>query len=184
MVERYEAVVIGTGFGGSINACRLAKRWPGKVLVLERGKRYPLGSFPRKPHEFARNFWNVPEEGRSRPKHMSKETQRGMFDIRNYKHMDVVLCAGLGGGSLIYANVFLEPPDGVFDDRWPATAHKAELMPYYLVAKEVLGVAADPSEQRPAPQDRAHRVVREHRHQGRPRLTTTRPQCLLRKRLR
>ncbi len=140
MSERYEALVIGTGFGGSINACRLAKRWPdGKVLVLERGKRYPLGSFPRTPHDFARNFWNLPGEGRDRPGPMTGDSQRGMFDVRNYGHMDVVMSAGLGGGSLIYANVFLEPPDAVFDSRWPATAHKAELMPYYHVAKEVLG---------------------------------------------
>lgn len=58
MVDRYEAIVIGTGFGGSINACRLSKKWPGQVLVLERGKRYELGGFPREPHAMARNFWN------------------------------------------------------------------------------------------------------------------------------
>ena len=63
-----------------------------------------------------------------------------MFDVRNYKHMDVVIGAGLGGGSLIYANVFLIPPDEVFaDKRWPQSCKKGILMPYYLVAKEVLG---------------------------------------------
>jgi cholesterol oxidase len=142
MAERYEAVVIGSGFGGGISACRLSKRWPGKVMVLERGKRYPMGSFPRSPHDFARNFWNVPEmkeEQRARPKEMQRAESHGLFDIRNFHRMDVVLSAGLGGGSLIYANVFMEPPDQVFDERWPANTRKAALAPYYSVAKEVLG---------------------------------------------
>jgi cholesterol oxidase len=55
MDKEYEAIVIGSGFGGAITGCRLAKQWPqGGVLILERGKRYPMGSFPRKPHDFAR----------------------------------------------------------------------------------------------------------------------------------
>jgi choline dehydrogenase-like flavoprotein len=57
MQDRCEAVVIGTGFGGAINACRLSKKWPGKVVVLERGKRYGLGQFPRAPGDFKKNFW-------------------------------------------------------------------------------------------------------------------------------
>ncbi len=147
MAERYEAIVIGSGFGGGISACRLSKRWPGgKVMVLERGKRYPMGSFPRAPHDFAQNFWNIPEEKRERPRDMQNAEAHGLFDVRNFSNMDVVLCAGLGGGSLIYANVFLEPPDEVFDDRWPANAKKGALAPYYRVAKEVLG-------SRPIPRD-------------------------------
>ena len=146
MNEACEAVIIGSGFGGAITACRLSRKWPNqKVVVLERGKRYPLGSFPRTPHDMARNFWSLSQETTHRPNHVSKlvkETGRdhlGMIDVRNYKHMDVVLGAGLGGGSLIYANVFLIPPDEVFDGRWPDTCKKARLMPYYQVAKEVLG---------------------------------------------
>jgi cholesterol oxidase len=149
MAERYEAIVIGSGFGGGISACRLSKRWPGQVMVLERGKRYPMGSFPRAPHDFAQNFWNIPqlsEERRPRPRQMQDAEGHGLFDIRNFHKMDVVLCAGLGGGSLIYANVFMEPPTEVFDDRWPATTKKAALAPYYRVAKEVLG-------SRPIPRD-------------------------------
>jgi cholesterol oxidase len=149
MAERYEAIVIGSGFGGGISACRLSKRWPGQVMVLERGKRYPMGSFPRAPHDFAQNFWNVPQlagEKRERPRDMQDSEAHGLFDIRNFHKMDVVLCAGLGGGSLIYANVFMEPPEEVFDDRWPANTKKAALAPYYRVAKEVLG-------SRPIPRD-------------------------------
>ena len=160
MLEHYEAVVIGSGFGGAINACRLSKKWPGQVLVLERGKRYPMGSFPRSPHDVARNFWNVRWEDRASQGMQSSDDTRGMFDIRSFDHLDVVVCAGLGGGSLIYANVFLEPPEEVFDDRWPATCKKPELAPYYRVAKEVLGA-------RPVPQndDPRRRIVRTERFQ-------------------
>jgi cholesterol oxidase len=155
MPEKLEAIVIGTGFGGAITACRLSKKWPGKVLVLERGKRYPLGSFPRSPHDFARNFWNLPEERKLRPGKMAASEAHGMFDVRNYRHLDVVVGAGLGGGSLIYANVFLEPPDEAFDERWPASCKKPALLPYYRIAREVLGA-------RPVPQndDPRRQIVR------------------------
>src|SRR5882724_1676646 len=125
MSNKLEAVVIGTGFGGAINACRLARSLPGKVVVLERGKRYGLGEFPRAPADLARNFWAL-QDRTPRPRHLHKAARKqelhGMYDVRNYNHMDVVVCAGVGGGSLIYANVFLEPPDEVFaDPRWPAS---------------------------------------------------------------
>ena len=145
MEKGYEAIVIGSGFGGAITGCRLAKKWDqGRVLILERGKRYPMGSFPRKPHDFARNFWAISDETVRRPRHIRRlidrrEESHGIFDVRNYKHMDAVVGAGLGGGSLIYANVFMIPPDEVFDDRWPSSCKKNKLLPYYAVAKEVLG---------------------------------------------
>jgi len=146
MPEMLEAVIIGSGFGGSISACRLGKRWPGKVLLLERGKRYRMGEFPRSPHDFSRNFWAVAEEKVRRPQRVCDAQKRakgdlhGMFDVRTYDKMDVVLGAGLGGGSLIFANVFMVPPDEVLvGERWPSTCRKPCLDPYYAVAKEVLG---------------------------------------------
>ena len=68
----------------------------------------------------------------------------GMFDVRNYEHMDVVICAGLGGGSLIYANGFLIRPVEIFDECWPKSAKKQNLTPYYQIAKEVLGARPIP----------------------------------------
>lgn len=144
MNGKCEAVVIGTGFGGSINACRLAKKWPGQVVVLERGRRYGLGEFPRAPADFNRNFWVLPDRT-PHPRHVRTAARihgelHGMYDVRNYDHMDVVICAGVGGGSLIYANVFLIPPDEVFaDKRWPGSCKKENLLPYYAIAKSVLG---------------------------------------------
>ena len=153
----HEAIVVGTGFGGSISACRLSKKWPGGVLVLERGQRYELGSFPRTPHGMAHNFWNSSLEKRRRPKAIGMVEQHGIFDIRNYGNIDVVLGAGLGGGSLIYANVFLEPPDDVFSDRWPVTCRKPQLRPYYQICKDVLG--ARPVPPWSGPKDR-RRIIR------------------------
>ena len=160
-----EAVVVGSGFGGSITACRLAQRWPGAVVVIERGRRYPMGSFPRTPGEMARNTWSVGagEAGRVAPEN------RGLFEARRAGRMDVVLAAGVGGGSLVYSNVFLEPPPEIFDDaRWPRSCTTASLAPYYAVAKEVLGA-------RPVPRDDANRRIRRTEvfdraaeHMGRP----------------
>jgi cholesterol oxidase len=160
MTEQYQAVVIGSGFGGAISACRLSKKWPGEVLVLERGKRYPMGSFPRSPHDVARNFWNVRSEARAGQASATSDESHGMFDVRSFDHLDVVICAGLGGGSLIYANVFLEPPEEVFDDGWPASCRKTDLAPYFGVAKQILGA-------RPVPQndDPRRRIVRTERFQ-------------------
>jgi len=145
----YEAIVIGSGFGGSINTCRLSKKWPGKVMLLERGKRYPMGSFPRSPHEMTNNFWNIVREDRKRPKNIGSKDMHGMFDVRNFEHIDALVSAGLGGGSLIYANVFLQPPDEVFDDNWPETCKKQVLQPYYQVSKEVLGARPIPQNAEP-----------------------------------
>ena len=86
---------------------------------------------------------------------MARIRQHGLFDIRNYKKIDVVLGAGLGGGSLIYANVFLEPPDNVFGSRWPQSCRKAQLLPYYRVCKEVLGAPANSANAGPPPRSSA-----------------------------
>lgn len=143
-----KAVVIGSGFGGAVACCRLAQRWPGEVHLLERGKRYPKGSFPRSPHDFARNFWAAPKR-KARP-------LDGLFDIRNFRRMDVVVAAGLGGGSLIYANVFMPPPAWVFASDWPAELNAQSLAPYYAVTREVLAARPLPD----AGQDPRRQVTR------------------------
>jgi cholesterol oxidase len=140
-----EALVIGSGFGGGVLACRLAKKWPQEVMVVERGKRYGFGAFPRSPHDMANNFFVQREDGHRRPRFVPKDSTNGLFDIRSYDHIDVVQAAGLGGGSLIYANVWLEPPEAIFDERWPATCKKKDLEPYYAVTKKVLGARTIPS---------------------------------------
>lgn len=100
MVEHFDAIVIGSGFGGSVSAYRLAERGL-RVCVLERGSAHPPGSFPRAPHKLARAFWD-PSAG-----------LYGMFNVWFFRHLAAVVASGLGGGSLMYANVLLRK-----DERW------------------------------------------------------------------
>lgn len=149
-ILQYEAVIIGSGFGGAVMCARLSRQWPGKVLLLERGKAYPLGGFPRSPHDLADNVWCPPGDTVRRPKAVKKRKPKpgrplaGMFDIRHFDQIDTVTSAGLGGGSLTYANVFLRPPEAVFEQGWPAGIRRNMLAPYYDVAQQVLGARALP----------------------------------------
>ncbi|WP_243074813.1 GMC oxidoreductase [Microbacterium sp. SS28] len=98
--EHVDAVVIGSGFGASVSAYRLADAGRSTV-VLERGRSYPPGSFARNPYEMSRAFWEP------------KDELFGLFDIRSFRKLEGIVSAGLGGGSLIYANVLLRK-----DERW------------------------------------------------------------------
>jgi cholesterol oxidase len=97
--EFADNVIVGSGFGGSVMAYRLAAEGK-EVCLLERGKAYAPGDFPRDPRRMAQNLWD-PSGGRL-----------GLFDIWSFRRLDVILSSGLGGGSLIYANVlFRKPPE-------------------------------------------------------------------------
>jgi len=122
--EHVDAVVVGSGFGGSVTAYRLAKEGIG-VCLLERGKPYPPGSFARTPRQMRTNFWD-PSEG-----------LHGLFDIWSFRGIDAVVSAGLGGGSLIYANVFIRKDEQWFDSVMPDGTHvpwpvtRTQLEPHY-----------------------------------------------------
>ena len=81
MAADYEVIVIGSGFGGSVTSCRLAEAGI-QVCVLGRGRRYPMGSFPRRLDELSQAFWDP------------KQKLYGMFDFRSYRNIDVLTCAG------------------------------------------------------------------------------------------
>ncbi|KAB2889702.1 MAG: GMC family oxidoreductase [Kofleriaceae bacterium] len=101
--EHVETVIVGSGFGGSVTAFRLAEA--GKpVLLLERGNLMPPGSFPRAPHLVRRNFWD-PSAG-----------LYGMWNVWFFRKYGALVSSGVGGGSLIYANVLLRK-----DERWFVT---------------------------------------------------------------
>ena len=106
--EHADAVVIGSGFGGAVAACRLAQAGL-SVILLERGNAYPPDSFPRTPAQMSRAFWD-PAAG-----------LYGMFDVWHFAGCDSVVSSGLGGGSLIYANVLLRKDEHWFvqDDPLP-----------------------------------------------------------------
>ncbi|WP_116996665.1 FAD-dependent oxidoreductase [Desertimonas flava] len=101
--ERFDAIVIGSGFGGAVTAYRLAEAGK-RVCVLERGRAYPPGSFARTPSQMRTNFWD-PTKG-----------LYGLFDLWSFHGLNALVSSGLGGGSLIYANVLLRK-----DERWFVT---------------------------------------------------------------
>jgi cholesterol oxidase len=123
MAPKYDALVIGTGFGGAVAACRLAQAGL-TVRVLERGLRYPKGGFPRD--------WENPLNG-----WLWKHGQ-GLFDVKLMQGMSVVQAAGYGGGSLIYANVHLRPPPETFESDWPEGYSRESLDPYFDLVAHML----------------------------------------------
>jgi len=146
---QHEVVIIGSGFGGAVMSARLSRQWPGRVLVLERGKEYPLGAYPRSPAEMADNVWSPDGDTARRPRAVRRRKAErghltGMFDIRHFEKIDTVTSAVYGGGSQIYANVFLRPPAAVFEQGWPSELRRDVLAPYYDVAQQVLGARPVP----------------------------------------
>ncbi len=123
-----DAVVIGSGFGGSIAACRLAQAGQ-SVVVLERGRRYRPGDFPRDVTDVDALLWRRRRRGQS----------AGLYDLRFFAGLGTLVAAGVGGGSLVYANVHVRPDAVVFDDdRWPAGTDRTTLAPYYDRVEDVL----------------------------------------------
>jgi cholesterol oxidase len=134
----YDAVVVGSGFGGSVSAFRLAEAGM-SVCVLERGKAYPPGSFPRRPWEMARNFLD-PSEG-----------LHGLFDVWSFRGLGGVVASGLGGGSLLWSNVVLRKDAATFmrddDEYWPVTYE--ELVPHFERHERMLDAQPYPFRQAP-----------------------------------
>ncbi|MFN8130490.1 MAG: GMC family oxidoreductase [Solirubrobacteraceae bacterium] len=122
-------IVIGSGFGGSVAALRLAEKGYG-VTVLECGRRFLDDDFARSTWDARRYFW-APRLG-----------CRGILRLTLFRDVFIASGCGVGGGSLGYANTLYRARDAFFaDERWSALADwKAELAPHYDTAERMLGV--------------------------------------------
>ncbi len=133
-LTRYDVVVVGSGFGGSVSALRLAEKGY-RVGVLEAGRRYTPDTLPKTSWDLRRFLW-APWLG-----------LRGIQRITLLKDIVVLSAAGVGGGSLVYANTLYQPPAAFFaDPRWAGITDWArELEAHYAQASRMLGVTVQPS---------------------------------------
>ncbi len=123
-------IVIGSGFGGSVAALRLAEKGY-RVTVIEQGRRFADGDFARSAWQLRRLLWR-PALG-----------LRGIMQLTPFAHMTVLSGVGVGGGSLVYGNTLYVPHSDEFyrHEQWGDLADwRAVLAPHYATAKRMLGV--------------------------------------------
>ncbi|MER5854265.1 GMC family oxidoreductase N-terminal domain-containing protein [Streptomyces sp. NPDC059688] len=130
----YDVIVVGSGFGGSVSALRLTEKGY-RVGVLEAGRRFTRDSLPKNSWDLRNYLW---------------APRLGMFGIQRIHLLGNVMVlagAGVGGGSLNYANTLYVPPKPFFDDpQWrDITDWEEELKPYYDQARRMLGVRLNPT---------------------------------------
>ncbi|MFF0060185.1 GMC oxidoreductase [Streptomyces sp. NPDC005279] len=130
----YDVIVVGSGFGGSVTALRLTEKGY-RVGVLEAGRRFTPETLPK-------NSWDI--------KNYLWAPALGLYGIQRVHLLGKVMVlagAGVGGGSLNYANTLYVPPTPFFEDpQWKdITDWQQELSPYYDQAKRMLGVRLNPT---------------------------------------
>jgi cholesterol oxidase len=142
-----DVIVVGSGFGGSVAALRLAEKGY-RVTVLEAGRRFTPETLPRTSWDLRRFLW-APRLGMT-----------GMQRITWLKDVVILSGAGVGGGSLVYANTLYTPlPPFYRDAQWAhITDWESELAPHYDQAQRMLGVVENPKE---TASDRVFRKVAE-----------------------
>jgi cholesterol oxidase len=133
MAADFDWIVIGSGFGGSVAALRLAEKGY-RVCVLEKGRRFAPEDFPRSNWDLRRWLW-LPHFG-----------LRGIFQMSFMRHVTVFHGVGVGGGSLGYANALPQPHPAFYGA--PSWAHlgdwRSELEPHYATARRMLGATTVP----------------------------------------
>jgi cholesterol oxidase len=129
----YDFVIIGSGFGGSVSAMRLTEKGY-SVLVLEKGKRFEDQDFAKSNWQFWKYLW------------LPALRAHGILQVSILKGVMVLHGAGVGGGSLGYANVLEVPSDETFrTSAWNQNVKWGDaLRPHYETAKKMLGVARNP----------------------------------------
>lgn len=131
--QTWDYVIIGSGFGGSVSAMRLAEKGY-SVLVLERGKRFRDQDYPKTNWDIFRYLW------------APALRCFGILQLSLFKGFFVFHSSGVGGGSLVYAGVLMQPDETFFSS--PTWSHLADwkevLRPHYATARRMLGVARNP----------------------------------------
>ena len=130
----YEFVIIGSGYGGSITAARIAGalKQPHSVGILERGKEWAVGDFPHDVPGILKNT-------------RGDTNKLGLYEFLNYRDISIIKASGLGGTSLINANVAIVPDPEVFQGAgWPKGIQYHEMQQYYDRARAMLAPAPVP----------------------------------------
>jgi cholesterol oxidase len=135
--KQYDVVVIGSGYGGAITAARLSapnNALPKKsVCILERGKEWPIGSFPDDPIKLTAAVRNP------------LMNPLGLYEFLPFSDISIIKGSGLGGTSLVNANVAIVPDEDLFEkSAWPKNIKLAALKPHYDAAKKMLGANPHP----------------------------------------
>jgi cholesterol oxidase len=131
--DHYDWVIIGSGFGGSVSALRLAEKGY-SVLVIEKGKRYDHTDFPKTNWNLRKWFW------------LPGLKLFGIQKLTFLRHISILSGVGVGGGSLVYANTLPKPKSAFFrSGSWADLEEwESELAPWYDVAWKMLGAAENP----------------------------------------
>ena len=133
MEKKYDYIIIGSGFGGSVSALRLSQKGY-SVLVIEKGSW-------KKPEDFPKTNWNLKKWMWLPPLGF-----KGIFKMTFFRHLSVISGVGVGGGSLVYANTLPKPKDHFFNSgSWKGILDwKNELEPFYDTAYKMLGATENP----------------------------------------
>lgn len=128
MKNEYDYIIIGSGFGGSVSAMRLAEKGY-TVLVIEKGKRFKPADFPKSDWNLKKFLW------------MPVLKWFGFQKLTFFRQVTILSGVGVGGGSIVYGNTHMFPPDTFFNN--PVWSHfkdwKKELTPFYNLARHMLG---------------------------------------------
>lgn len=129
----FDVIVIGSGFGGAVSAMRLSQKGY-RVAILEEGKEWKNSDFPRTNWDISKYLW------------APLIRCFGIQKITLIRKMLILHGAGVGGGSLVYANTLMRPDEKIFrSDTWPKQVDWVqELRPHFQMAKRMLGVVTNP----------------------------------------
>lgn len=126
--NRYDYIIVGSGYGGAITAARITAARGVSTCLLERGREWKIGDFPDNLKKVVQNV---------RHPHFNPT---GLYDFQLFPDISVMKGSGLGGTSLINANVAIVPDEETFlQQAWPLNIKLPELLPFYEKAKTMLG---------------------------------------------